>query len=126
MDVVRTAIDAIGTPYRWGGSAGNGFDCSGLLQWAYSQQGVAIPRMSRDQAQAGTAVPPAIDALAPGDILLFAARPGSGVTHVGMYVGERKFIHSGAAGVQISLLDYSDTNGAYWLARWVGARRVVP
>ena len=126
MQVVRTAIDAIGTPYRWGGTAANGFDCSGLMQWAYGQQGVAIPRISRDQAYAGIAVTPTVDALAPGDILLFASRPGAGVTHVGMYVGERKFIHSGAAGVQISLLDHGDPNGAFWLARWVGARRVIP
>jgi cell wall-associated NlpC family hydrolase len=71
-------------------------------------------------------VPPVVDALAPGDILLFAARPGGGVTHVGLYVGERKFIHSGSTGVQLSRLDYSDVSGAYWLPRWVGARRVVP
>jgi cell wall-associated NlpC family hydrolase len=126
MEVVRVAIDAIGTPYRWGGTAENGFDCSGLMQWAYGQQGVSLPRMSRDQALVGTAITPTVDALAPGDILLFAANPGAGVTHVGMYVGERKFIHSGSSGVRISLLDYSDTNGAYWLARWVGARRIVP
>lgn len=123
--VVRIALDAVGTPYRWGGTAENGFDCSGLVQWAYSQHGVRLPRMSREQAASGAEVPPVLDALAPGDILLFAARPGGGVTHVGMYVGERKFIHSGSTGVRISLLDYSDANGAYWLQRWVGARRII-
>lgn len=123
--IVRLAVDAIGTPYRWGGTAENGFDCSGLVQWAYGQHGVRLPRTSRDQASAGSAVPPNVDALAPGDILLFAARPGSGVTHVGLYIGEGKFIHSGSAGVQLSLLDHQDPNGAYWMARWVGARRVV-
>jgi cell wall-associated NlpC family hydrolase len=124
--VVQIALDALGTPYRWGGTAENGFDCSGLVQWAYAQRGVQLPRISRDQALVGTAVPPVVDALAPGDILLFAARPGGGVTHVGLYVGERKFIHSGSTGVQLSRLDYSDVSGAYWLPRWVGARRVVP
>lgn len=125
-DVVRVALDAVGTPYRWGGTAENGFDCSGLVQYAYAQFGVRLPRISRDQGTAGVEVAPVFDALAPGDILLFAARPGGGVTHVGMYVGERKFIHSGSAGVRLSVLDYGDTNGAYWLQRWVGARRIIP
>jgi cell wall-associated NlpC family hydrolase len=123
--VVRLAVDALGTPYRWGGTADNGFDCSGLVQWAYGQYGVALPRTSRAQAQAGAAIPPVVDALAPGDILLFAARRGGGVTHVGMYVGDRTFIHSSSSGVRLSRLEYGDVNGAYWLERWVGARRVV-
>ena len=124
--VVMTAVGALGTPYRWGGTAENGFDCSGLVQWAYSQHGVQVPRMSAAQATAGTEVPPTVDALMPGDILLFAAQPGGGVTHVGLYAGERKFIHSGSSGVRLSLLDYSDANGSYWMRRWVGARRVIP
>jgi cell wall-associated NlpC family hydrolase len=125
-DVVRVALDAVGTPYRWGGTADNGFDCSGLVQWAYGQFGVRLPRISRDQANSGSEVPPVLEALEPGDILLFAQRPGAGVSHVGMYVGERRFIHSGSTGVRLSLLDYGDVNGAYWLQRWVGARRVLP
>ena len=53
-------------------------------------------------------------------------RPGAGVTHVGMYVGEGKFIHSASGGVKISRLDRSDSEGAYWIPRWVGARRILP
>lgn len=124
-DVVRTALAAIGTPYQWGGTAENGFDCSGLMQWAYGQHGIWLPRMSRDQATVGTLVTPAIDALAPGDILLFAATPGGGVTHVGMYVGEQTFIHSSNTGVKLSRLAVEDPDGGWWVARWVGARRVV-
>jgi cell wall-associated NlpC family hydrolase len=123
--VVRVAVEAIGTPYRWGGTAENGFDCSGLIQWAYGQHGVRLPRRSLDQAGAGAAVPPAVEALAPGDILLFAAQPGAGVSHVGLYVGEGKFIHSANTGVRLSQLDRQDPQGAYWMARWVGARRVL-
>jgi NlpC/P60 family protein len=125
-DVVQTAIESLGTPYIWGGTEDNGFDCSGLVQYAYGQHGIRLPRMSRDQARAGAEVPPVIDALRPGDVLLFSARPGGGVTHVGMYVGELKFIHSSTRGVKLSRLDPQDPEGGYWLDRWVGARRIIP
>ena len=125
-DVVRTALDVLGTPYVWGGTAANGFDCSGLVQWAYRQHGIRLPRVSRDQASSGTEVTPVGEALRPGDILLFAAQPGGGVTHVGMYVGEQTFIHSSNTGVKLSRLEPQDPDGAWWVARWVGARRIVP
>jgi len=126
VDIVQTALESLGTPYTWGGTADNGFDCSGLVQYAYGQHGIRLPRMSRDQAHAGAEVATVVDALRPGDILLFSARPGSGVTHVGLYVGEGKFIHSSTRGVKLSRLDVRDPEGAYWLDRWVGARRVIP
>ena len=124
-DVVRTALDAIGTPYRWGGTAENGFDCSGLIQYAYGQHGIVLPRTSRDQARAGNEVERALAALAPGDILTFGAEPGGRVSHVGMYVGEGKFIHSSSTGVKLSRLEAGDPEGRWWLPRWVGARRVM-
>ena len=125
-DVVQTALESIGTPYVWGGTENNGFDCSGLIQYAYGRHGIRLARMSRDQAKAGAEVTPVVDALRPGDILLFSARAGAGVTHVGMYVGELKFIHSSSRGVKLSRLDPQDAEGSYWLDRWVGARRVIP
>jgi hypothetical protein len=124
-DVVHTAISAIGTPYQWGGTAENGFDCSGLIQYAYAQHGIRLPRMSREQARAGNEVTPVVEALQPGDILLFSASPGGGVTHVGLYVGEGKFIHSSNTGVRLSQLDPHDPEANYWIPRWVGARRII-
>lgn len=126
VDVVQTAIESLGTPYVWGGTLDNGFDCSGLIQYAYAEHGIRIPRTSRDQAHAGGVVTPVVEALRPGDILLFAAQPGGGVSHVGMYVGELKFIHSSNQGVKLSRLDPEDPEGAYWIERWVGARRIIP
>jgi cell wall-associated NlpC family hydrolase len=82
--------------------------------------------MSRDQALAGTAVSAMIDSLRPGDILAFAGRPGGSVTHVGLYIGDGRFIHSSSTGVRLSRLDRDDPDGKYWIPRWVGVRRILP
>lgn len=125
MDVVETALDVLGSPYQWGGTAENGFDCSGLIQYAYARHGIRLPRTSRDQAQAGSAVARVVDSLLPGDILAFAGGAGGAVTHVGLYVGEGKFIHSSSTGVKLSRLDQNDPEGAYWIPKWVAARRLL-
>lgn len=125
-DVVQTALAVLGSPYQWGGTAENGFDCSGLVQYAYARHGIRLPRTSRAQAQSGAPVAAVFDSLQAGDILTFAARPGGGVTHVGLYVGDGKFIHSSSTGVKLSRLSSMDPEGAYWIPRWVGVRRVLP
>lgn len=123
--IVGTALGAMGTPYRWGGSSGNGFDCSGLIQYSFAQHGIALPRRSVDQARAGEEIGRRMDDLAPGDILTFSTSAGSdNVTHVGLYLGEGRFIHSATAGVQVSVLSQADSIGQWWWDRWVGARRV--
>jgi cell wall-associated NlpC family hydrolase len=126
-EVVATARQVMGQPYRYGGEGDGGFDCSGLIQYAYASHGVTVPRVSTDQAQVGEPVARALDELEPGDILTFSASPGGGrVSHVGLYVGEGRFIHSASSkGVSESRLSAEDPNGAWWYARWVGARRII-
>lgn len=125
-DVVSTAIEEMGQPYVWGGTGdgSGGFDCSGLIYHAYGRHGVRIPRTSASQALAGIAIRAERDALLPGDILTFSEN-GDRVTHVGLYVGEDRFIHSASGGVRLSRLAEDDPAGRYWLRRWVGVRRVV-
>jgi cell wall-associated NlpC family hydrolase len=123
--VVETALGAMGAPYEWGGTDANGFDCSGLIQYAYGQHGIVLPRVSRDQARMGTALDRQAGALRPGDILGFSADRTSTITHVGLYVGDGQFLHSSSSGVKLSSLQGSDGDSRWWQQRWVVARRIV-
>ncbi len=123
-DVVETAIAVMGSPYEWGGTDENGFDCSGLIQYAYGEHGVILPRRSRDQARTGVNVDRDVAALVEGDILAFAL-DGPGISHVGLYVGDGQFIHSSSGGVKLSTLSRSDPEGRYWLEHWSSVSRVV-
>ena len=80
--IVAIASRYLGTPYVWGGEDPSGFDCSGLIQYAYAEVGVDVPRVSRDQARAGVAIPN-LDAAVPGDLVAF----GTPVDHIGIYAG---------------------------------------
>jgi hypothetical protein len=124
--VIATATDAMGRPYRWGGTGadGGGFDCSGLIQHAYGQHGIELPRTSAEQAKRGRAVSKKLGTLLPGDLLTFSNRGGR-VSHVGLYIGEGRFIHSASRGVQISILSGEDPYGRWWFKRWVGVRRII-
>lgn len=122
--VVESAAAEMGTAYRLGGTTSEGFDCSGLIQYAYAQHGITLPRTSAEQARAGNPVDRRLEALRAGDILTFSSSGGP-VTHVGLYVGDGRFVHSASRGVQLSALSPDDPYGKWWWARWVGARRVV-
>ena len=124
--VVAAATDAMGRPYQFGGTGtgGEGFDCSGLIQYAYAKYGIALPRVSADQATEGIKVAKKVQELAPGDLLTFSNKGGP-VTHVGMYLGDGRFVHSASRGVQVSVLRGDDPYGRWWYTRWVGARRIV-
>jgi cell wall-associated NlpC family hydrolase len=124
--IVETATAVMGRPYEYGGTGedGDGFDCSGLIQYAYAQHGITLPRRSVDQAREGWDVGHDANALLAGDILTFT-NSGGPVTHVGLYIGNGQFIHSASGGVQISLLSPDDPYGKWWYERWVGARRIL-
>ncbi len=123
-DIVQTALDVMGMPYRWGDEGENGFDCSGLIRYAFGKHGITLPRRSVDQAREGTAVEKGLDQLRAGDVLTFRTR-GKGVSHVGLYVGDGRFIHSASSGVQLSILSPDDAAGRWWYTRWIGVRRIV-
>jgi hypothetical protein len=125
--VIATATAAMGRPYEYGGTGdnGEGFDCSGLIQYAYGKHGISLPRRSTDQAKAGAKVQRSLQKLKPGDLLTFSNRGGP-VTHVGLYMGSGRFIHSATRGVQVSTLSADDPYGRWWYARWVGVRRLLP
>ena len=124
--IVATAAAAMGRPYEFGGTGagGGGFDCSGLIQYAYKQHGIVLARRSVDQAKEGKKVDRKLDRLRPADLLTFTNRGGP-VTHVGLYIGGGRFIHSATRGVQISILSAEDPYGRWWYKRWVGVRRIV-
>jgi murein DD-endopeptidase len=125
--VIATAVDAMGRPYEYGGTGenGEGFDCSGLIQYSYGKHGINLPRRSTDQAKEGSKVERALQKLKPGDLLTFSNRGGR-VTHVGLYMGAGRFIHSATRGVQASNLSAEDPYGRWWYQRWVGVRRILP
>lgn len=120
LAVVETAFGAIGTPYQWGGTDANGFDCSGLIRYAYGQFGIDLPRISRDQLRMGSPVDLRVGALQPGDVLGFSATVGGEASHVGLYVGDGQFIHSSTRGVRVS-----DLREPYWQQHFMAARRMV-
>jgi hypothetical protein len=124
--VIATATEVMGRPYEYGGTgeAGGGFDCSGLIQYAYAQHGITLPRRSVEQAREGREVATRLAQLRPGDLLTFSNRGGP-VTHVGLYIGDGRFIHSATRGVQVSNLSAEDPYGRWWFTRWVGVRRIV-
>lgn len=118
--VVEVALVSIGTPYEWGGTNANGFDCSGLIQFAYGRFGIELPRVSTAQIQAGLPIDLEPDLLRPGDILGFSLDDPGKTSHVGLYVGDYEFIHSSSSGVRIS-----NILNPYWQEHLIAARRIV-
>jgi peptidoglycan endopeptidase LytE len=122
--VLATGQRYVGTPYRYGGAAPGGFDCSGLVQYVFGRNGVTLPRTSRQQATAGRALAVTVDSLKPGDLMLFASKGGR-IDHVAIYVGNNRMLHSSAGAGRVLYDDLTTPRGKWYLARHVASRRVL-
>jgi cell wall-associated NlpC family hydrolase len=119
-DIVQTAMQYLGSPYRHGCSGeGGAFDCSGFTSYLYRQKGVSISRGVVQQFRQGT--PVSQSELAPGDCVFFRNTHRSGISHVGVYIGSGEFIHASnpRSGVKVDRLDSS-----YYGPKYAGARRM--
>ncbi len=99
QQAATVALEQVGVPYRYGGSTPNGFDCSGLVQYAYSRAGLNVPRTTGQLWSAAKPVEP--QDLAAGDVLFFSIE--GKMSHVGMYLGERRFVHAPQSGRSVSV-----------------------
>ncbi len=119
--VLMRAIGLVGTPYRYGGNTPeSGFDCSGLVTYVYREMvDLKLPRTSRDLAAVqGPRIDP--KRLAAGDLVFFGNR--GNVFHVGIYVGEGRFVHAPSTGGTVRL---DSLGGSYWKDHYTGAKRVL-
>jgi cell wall-associated NlpC family hydrolase len=113
---VKVALQAVGIPYRWAGESPEvGFDCSGLVRWAYGGVGIDLPHSSYALYGVGRRV--SVSKMAPGDVLFF-----EGLGHVGLYVGRGKMVHAPETGRNVEVVRLGATS---YGARLVGARRMV-
>ncbi|EFL49557.1 NLP/P60 protein [Solidesulfovibrio fructosivorans JJ]] len=116
--MLRTANTQIGTPYRSGGCNPNsGFDCSGFTTWVFNRYGIHLPRSSREQYHVGKMV--AKNKLRKGDLVFFRSKRG--ISHVGIYLENGKFIHSASHGKTVTI---SNLEEDYWRTHYAGGRRV--
>jgi cell wall-associated NlpC family hydrolase len=120
QNLVLNAMGFLGIPYRFGGATPEaGFDCSGFVQYVFRQAaGLMLPRSSFDQIRQGIAV--AREELQVGDLVFFNTMRAT-ASHVGIYIGENRFIHAPSRGKTVEIVDIENS---YWRARYDGARRL--
>ncbi|MGN0182700.1 MAG: NlpC/P60 family protein [Candidatus Ornithomonoglobus sp.] len=115
--IVNSAMKYLGVPYVWGGTSPSGFDCSGLVQYVCSQNGISVPRVAASQRGAGQYV--SRENLQPGDLVFFSR--GGGVSHVGIYIGNGNMIHAPQTG---DVVKVSSIETSYRISSYAGAVRV--
>jgi len=119
-DLVLSAMNFLGVPYRRGGTTEAGFDCSGFTRHIFELSvGLVLPRRAAEQAKAPGLLPVRRDELKPGDLVFFNTLRHA-FSHVGIYVGEGKFIHAPRSGSEVRVEDMRE---AYWAKRFNGGRR---
>ncbi|CAN5802651.1 hypothetical protein BH18ACT13_BH18ACT13_17720 [soil metagenome] len=112
----KNALEAVGVPYRWGGtSPETGFDCSGLVRWAYGRLGIEVPHSS--YALWSSELPVERARMRVGDVLV-----SSGIGHVGMYLGAGRMVHAPYSGTEVQVVSLASTS---YGTRLVGVRRVT-
>lgn len=119
--VLLSAWRQLGVPYVWGGDGQPGFDCSGLMRYAFGRAGLQIPRTAAEQASMGRPVPVEEAWLAPGDLLVF--RAGTHIDHVGMYIGHGRYIHASGSAHRVTISSIRDPRDITHRL-WVAGRRV--
>lgn len=113
--LVADALRFLGTPYEWGGESPGGFDCSGFIQYVFKMNGIHLPRTVSAIWNYGISV----EQLRVGDLVFFETYK-KGPSHVGIYIGGGKFIHTSSDGVEIS-----NMNMLYWRKNYLGAKKIV-
>ncbi|HJW81770.1 MAG TPA: C40 family peptidase [Acidiferrobacterales bacterium] len=111
------AASMVGKPYRYGGNTPRGFDCSGLVQFSYKRAGMDVPRST--ETQRGKSRKVSVSGLARGDLLFFS-QEGKYSSHVGIYLGGKRFVHAPSSGKRVRVDSLAD---AYWQKHLVDARR---
>jgi cell wall-associated NlpC family hydrolase len=109
---VQAALTQVGAPYSWGGAAPGGFDCSGLVMWAFQQAGIALPHSSQALAHGGQ--PVSLSDLQPGDVLTFY----SDASHAGLYIGDGLMVHSSTYGVPVRVVPMNSSGPIYDARRY--------
>ncbi|MCG1042168.1 C40 family peptidase [Mycetohabitans sp. B8] len=119
-DVVVGALNMIGVRYRWGGDSPNsGLDCSGFVRYVFQDTlGLTLPRRAEEMSRVGEKVK--MSELKPGDLVFFNTMRRT-FSHVGIYIGDNKFVHSPSTG---STIRVDELDGGYWEKRFTGARRL--
>ena len=123
--VVGTADQYVGVPYRYGGmSPAGGFDGSGFVQYVFAKHGVLLPRTANEQASVGQSLAPDWRAVSAGDLVMFQEE--GRISHVAIYAGRNRIIHSSASGGGVRYDDLSTQRGEWFADHMVAARRVTP
>lgn len=118
LKAVAHAREMIGKPYRYGGDTPAGFDCSGLVRYSYSRAGISLPRATG--AQRSLAMPIPVRNLRAGDLVFFD-QEGKKASHVGMYIGNGRFVHAPSSGGKVRT---DSLKSEFWKKHFVDARRV--